>query len=1282
MNPDETISEGQTPFINDRKPGSILTRLRPPIVLWGSLLSLVLLLTLPGASFAQSALTDDANVNCSNDDDDDDDHAHKSPSTNTGGGGSNCGGKTSLSLSSSGKVYIKFRLSSTLPANTPGSDVARATLKLYIRTLKDSGTIDVYIVAGSWSEKTITSSNAPPLGSLIATAVPVQSNMKDQFLVIDVTSAVQQWLGTDGAGTGGIANHGVALVARNGARVTFDSKENTVTSHEPQLNIQRGSSAGQQGPPGPQGPTGPQGPEGNPGATGAIGPQGPAGAQGPQGATGAQGPQGPTGAAGPQGPQGNPGATGATGAPGQQGPVGAPGPQGASGPAGPQGAQGPQGPKGLNWKGAWDAAANYVTDDAVSYDGSSWRALQANTNVTPIEGADWTIVAQKGDDAEGGGTVTSVNGNGPITVTNPTTTPDISLGLVPMTFGGTGLTSSGAQGSFLRSDGTAWTSAPLVALDVPAGSAHYIQNGTSQQSSTSFNIGGTGAANILEAATQYNIGGERILTNAGTNNVFAGVGAGAVNTGNENAFFGRNAGFNNTTGDNNAFFGNTAGGRNTTGGRNSFFGSFAGSFNTTGDRNSFFGVSTGNFNTTGADNSFFGFNAGLGNTTGSFNSFFGRSAGSKNETGAGNSFFGTSAGFNNTTGQLNSFFGEGAGTGSASGTGNTFIGRDADFNTAGATGDNNTLLGLNTRVVSGVNNSTAIGAGAVVSTSDTVVLGRSADTVQVPGSLNVSGTFGANILDAGTQFSLGGSRILSNAGNFNLFAGAGAGAVNTTGGHNAFFGSNAGSSNTTGGANSFFGDRAGQDNVTGTGNSFYGNFSGFRNTSGHNNAFFGTNTGSNNTSGQANAFFGKDTGVFNTTGLQNAFFGQAAGFNNTTGNGNAFLGSNAGTSNTTGGNNVFSGYFAGTNNTAGSNLTIIGANANLGANDLSYASAIGADAVVSTSNTVVLGRSADTVQIPGALNASGTFGANIVNAATQFHLSGVRILSRTNFDNLFAGELSGPNATGSGNVFYGPLSGHFATTGVNNSFFGFRAGSISTGSGNSFFGQHAGGLNGGGGDNNTFIGLNANFSAGPTAGSNNTLLGANAKIELTGAGQNLNFATAIGAGAKVQFNDMVIIGKPAGIYDGVARPADIVRTMGIFQPALGSPGGNPVCFNNGLSLCSSSLRYKTGIQSYLGGLDVAKRLNPITFSWKDDGRRDIGFGAEEVAKVEPLLTFTNEKGEIEGVHYAQITTVLINAVKEQQAQIEALKKQIENLTSLVCRSDSSTQICLGKDRPK
>jgi hypothetical protein len=68
---------------------------------------------------------------------------------------------------------------------------------------------------------------------------------------------------------------------------------------------------------------------------------------------------------------------------------------------------------------------------------------------------------------------------------------------------------------------------------------------------------------------------------------------------------------------------------------------------------------------------------------------------------------------------------------------------------------------------------------------------------------------------------------------------------------------------------------------------------------------------------------------------------------------------------------------------------------------------------------------------------------------------------------------------------------------------------------------------------------------------------------------------------------------------------------------------------------------------------------PITYTWKCNGRRDLGFGAEQVAEVEPLLTFKNEKGEIEGVNYGQISTVVVNAIKQQQEQIEQQQQQIQ-----------------------
>jgi hypothetical protein len=49
-----------------------------------------------------------------------------------------------------------------------------------------------------------------------------------------------------------------------------------------------------------------------------------------------------------------------------------------------------------NPRGAWSVATAYEPLDVVSNAGSSWVALQANTGVTPTEGANWTLVASGG----------------------------------------------------------------------------------------------------------------------------------------------------------------------------------------------------------------------------------------------------------------------------------------------------------------------------------------------------------------------------------------------------------------------------------------------------------------------------------------------------------------------------------------------------------------------------------------------------------------------------------------------------------------------------------------------------------------------------------------------------------------------------------------------------------------------------------------------------------------------------------------------------------------------
>jgi hypothetical protein len=91
---------------------------------------------------------------------------------------------------------------------------------------------------------------------------------------------------------------------------------------------------------------------------------------------------------------------------------------------------------------------------------------------------------------------------------------------------------------------------------------------------------------------------------------------------------------------------------------------------------------------------------------------------------------------------------------------------------------------------------------------------------------------------------------------------------------------------------------------------------------------------------------------------------------------------------------------------------------------------------------------------------------------------------------------------------------------------------------------------------------------------------------------------------------------------------------------------------------SSSARYKTDILPFSRGMDAIHRMNPVSFTWKQGGVRDVGVIAEEIAEIDPLLAFRNDKGEIEGVKYDRLGVVFINALKEQQAQIEQQQNQL------------------------
>jgi hypothetical protein len=56
---------------------------------------------------------------------------------------------------------------------------------------------------------------------------------------------------------------------------------------------------------------------------------------------------------------------------------------------------------GLVWRGSWTPANNYAVDDAVTYQGSTYKAVFANQN-DPPPSPNWLLLAQKGDKGDTG----------------------------------------------------------------------------------------------------------------------------------------------------------------------------------------------------------------------------------------------------------------------------------------------------------------------------------------------------------------------------------------------------------------------------------------------------------------------------------------------------------------------------------------------------------------------------------------------------------------------------------------------------------------------------------------------------------------------------------------------------------------------------------------------------------------------------------------------------------------------------------------------------------------
>ena len=96
---------------------------------------------------------------------------------------------------------------------------------------------------------------------------------------------------------------------------------------------------------------------------------------------------------------------------------------------------------------------------------------------------------------------------------------------------------------------------------------------------------------------------------------------------------------------------------------------------------------------------------------------------------------------------------------------------------------------------------------------------------------------------------------------------------------------------------------------------------------------------------------------------------------------------------------------------------------------------------------------------------------------------------------------------------------------------------------------------------------------------------------------------------------------------------------------------------NGTITESSSIRYKENVKTIKYGLDEILKMRGVSYTKKDTQSHEIGVIAEEVNELVPEVVIKSEEGEVESVAYGRLTAVLIEAVKELQAQINELKNK-------------------------
>ncbi|MFN8254305.1 MAG: tail fiber domain-containing protein [Bacteroidales bacterium] len=292
-------------------------------------------------------------------------------------------------------------------------------------------------------------------------------------------------------------------------------------------------------------------------------------------------------------------------------------------------------------------------------------------------------------------------------------------------------------------------------------------------------------------------------------------------------------------------------------------------------------------------------------------------------------------------------------------------------------------------------------------------------------------------------------------------------------------------------------------------------------------------------------------------------------------------------------------------------------------------------------------------------------------------------------DNIIIGNKAGYNLTGSDisggrwNIFLGNNAGLNSISPVRNIFIGYDAGRQNvSGQYNLYVGDQAG-ENGTGFYNTILGGLaattnnfgNSNVIIGYTAGrdmvsGNNVMVGMGAGYNSTAAiGQNVFIGYYAGEVLPSQNYRLAISSNRSAsaplIYGEFDNERVVIKGTSANNPnnrtffVNGQAGGTSDWFTD------SDERLKSDISSIQDALEKVLSLRGVSYYWKDlenrGDKKQIGFIAQEVEKIIPEVV--DNSNDHYSMQYAPVTALLVEAVKEQQKQIELLEKKNEALSN-------------------